>query len=235
MTATYQYGTTPIPYTIIWRQRKTLAIEVHPDASVWVIAPENASMEAIQQKVEKRAAWIFKQQRFFEKSTIVPYQNDWVSGENIYYLGRQYRLKITEGKNEVKLLGKYLMVSSVDKFNKIQIESLVQNWYLKNAKNHFKKRLNHFEYILQNEQLQLNTLMVRKLTKRWGSCTKKGNILLNLDLIKFPVDCIDYVLVHEICHLKHHNHSVQYWNLLEKYTPNWGKIKHKLEGLVQLI
>ena len=72
--------------------------------------------------------------------------------------------------------------------------------------------------------------MIRKLDKRWGSCTKKGNIVINAELIKAPINCIDYVLIHEICHLKHHDHSTKFWTLLNKYCPDWAVLKQKLEN-----
>jgi predicted metal-dependent hydrolase len=84
--------------------------------------------------------------------------------------------------------------------------------------------------ILERENLMMNSLMIRKLEKRWGSCTAKGNIVVNADLIKAPINCIDYVLIHELCHLKHHDHSNKFWTLLNKYCPDWTVLKNKLEN-----
>lgn len=206
-----------------------MAIEVHPDGTVQIIAPLQTIPEVIQAKVEKRASWIAKQLRFFKGNTSEKYVHDWVSGESIYYLGRQYRLKISEGNTSVKLLGKYLLVEVTDKTNKAKIESLVNTWYLDHAKLKFKERIELLQPILVKESLTLNELKIRKIGKRWGSCTTKGNIVLNIDLIKVPVNCIDYVLTHEICHLKHHNHGTEFWGMLTKYCSDWVKLKEKLE------
>lgn len=229
MTDSYSYGTTNIAYSVEFRDRKTMAIEVHPDGSVQVIAPLQTLPEVIQAKVEKRASWIAKQLRFFKGNTSTKYMQEWVSGESIYYLGRQYRLKISEGNPSVKLSGKYLLVQVRDKSNKAKIESLVNTWYLEHAKLKFKERIELLQRILDKESLTLNELKIRKIGKRWGSCTSKGNIVLNIDLIRVPVHCIDYVLIHEICHLKHHHHGPEFWGMLLKYCPDWVKLKEKLE------
>ena len=223
------YGTTNIKYSVKRTERKTLAIEVHPDNSVWVIAPKNVDEEEIQARVEKKAPWIAKQQRFFDgrpEKMVIP---EWVSGESIFYLGRQYRLKIHEGISDVKLVGKYLNVTIEEKEDKTKIAALVNTWYIKHARSKFEERMKILQPILEKESLKMNSLMIRKLKKRWGSCTKKGNIVINSDLIKAPINCIDYVLIHEVCHLKHHDHGSKFWALLNKYCPDWLKTKDKLE------
>lgn len=224
-----QYGTTTITYSVKKRKRKTLAIEVHPNQSVWVISPLDVNAEEVQARVEKKAPWIAKQQRFFDGSPNHSVATEWISGENILYLGRQYRLKVHEGIPDVKLAGKYLNVTVENKANKPKIAALVNSWYLKHARLKFEERMSKLKPILERENLQLKALLIRKLEKRWGSCTKKGNIVLNSDLIKAPINCIDYVLIHEICHLKHHDHSPKFWGLLNKYCPDWVRMKDKLE------
>jgi len=230
MSNSISYGTTKIAYSIEFRDRKTMAIEVHPDSSVLVVAPIDSTPEKIQAKVEKRASWIAKQQRFFNKRPDKAYTHEWVSGENIFYLGRQYRLKISEGKSDAKLMGKYLHISVPNKKNKSQIETLVNAWYLSHARTKLEERIKTFEPMLKREGLEMNSLIIRKLEKRWGSCTPKRNIVINADLIKTPIHCIDYVIIHELCHLKHHNHGPEFWSLLNKYCPNWSKLKDKLEN-----
>ncbi len=224
------YGTTTIAYKVEYKERKTLAIEVHPDSSVWVKAPIAATHEEIQSRVERRAPWIAKQQRFFHGKPEATVKPEWVSGTAIKYLGRQYRLKVIAGEPDVKLSGKYLKVHVKDKTDESKISGLVNTWYLKHARIKFEERLQLLQPMMEHEKLQLNSLMIRKLNKRWGSCTKKGNIVINADLIKAPVHCIDYVLTHEVCHLKYHNHGSQFWALLNKYCPDWSKLKDRLDN-----
>jgi predicted metal-dependent hydrolase len=229
MSSSISYGTTNIAYNVEFRERKTLAIEVHPDRSVHVVAPIKATPEQIQAKVEKRAPWIAKQQRYFNGAKQTSPEKEWISGENIFYLGRQYRLKVEEGKADVKMAGKYLKVIVPDKSNKSQIEALVSSWYLGRARIKLEERILLFQPMLEREGLHFNALIIRKLEKRWGSCTPKGNIVINAELIKTPIHCIDYVVIHELCHLKYHNHGPTFWKLLNKYCPDWVKLKDRLE------
>ena len=229
MKQTISYGTTNIYYSVQYRDRKTLGIAVHPDGSVIISAPTDTSSKAIQTKVEKRSPWIAKQLRYFSKNVRPIRKPEWVSGESIYYLGRQYRLKVLKGEADVKLEGKYLRVHVPDKTKFSEIAGLVNKWYKENGKKIFSRRLKRYSHVLAKEKIKINSLSVRKLEKRWGSCTKQGKIFLNVDLVKVSVDCIDYVIVHEICHLKIHNHGKKYFQLLQKHFPGWEKKKLKLE------
>lgn len=229
MKDTIQYGNTQIAYNYKFAERRTLAIEVHPNGGVVVIAPHDSDLSEIRSKVEKRAPWIAKQLRFFKAYPFNTIQKEWVSGETVYYLGRQYRLKIHQGEDSVKLQGKFLHVTTGNKKNTEQIQTLVEQWYSAHAQKLFLERMSRLEPIILREKVSVAKLQVRKMKMRWGSCTKRGNILLNVNLVKAPVYCIDYVIMHEICHLKYHNHSPRFWAMLQKYYPDWWKAKQRLE------
>lgn len=224
-----EYGNTKIQYSFKFSNRKTLAIEVHPNGDVLVVAPVAATKSDIQTKVEKRAAWITKQLRFFRAYPFNRNIPEWISGETIYYLGRQYRLKINEGDDAVKLQGKFLHVWTLKKSDTRKIKTLIEEWYHSHAQKLFSERIARFKMVLDREKIKLNKLYVRSMQKRWGSCTKQGNIVLNSFLVKAPVYCIDYVIVHEICHLKYHDHSPRFWAMLQKHCPEWSKAKERLE------
>jgi|LakMenEpi03Aug12_release.lakeMendotaPanAssembly.Ray.scaffolds.fasta_scaffold204808_2 predicted metal-dependent hydrolase len=224
-----EYGTSVIPFTVKYSDRKTLAIAVYPDRSVQVTAPMKSSIDKVIERVEKRASWILKKIRKYSKHDISKQEHEWVSGESMFYLGRQYRLKVLKGDPNIKLIGKYLLVSVVDKRDAESVKQLVNSWYKQQAKKKYEIILEKNATILRREKIKLNQLTVRKLEKRWGSCTNKGNIILNVDLVKTPVDCINYVIVHELCHLKHLNHSKKFFSTLTKYCPEWPKLKEKLE------
>jgi predicted metal-dependent hydrolase len=139
---------------------------------------------------------------------------------------------VHEGTPEaVKLLGRFLHVWLSDRTDVDRIELLLGRWYRARAKRVLQHRLG--ECLKQCPSLRpprIPKLSIRKMTHRWGSCTKAGNVLLNLDLIKAPIHCVDYVLIHELCHLRVHNHSPAFYRLLRRCIPDWESKKGRLEG-----
>lgn len=128
--------------------------------------------------------------------------------------------------NDVKLKGKYLLVKTK---NPKKAEELVLNWYRLKAQIHFNNILEELLPEFEYHNLQISELHIRKMEKRWGSCTKDGVITLNLHLIKAPKRCIEYVIIHELCHLIHHKHDTRFYQLLNSKMPNWKHWKEKLE------
>lgn len=227
------YGGKRIPFRVEHRRRKKLAITVQPDMRLEVAAPEGSITEQVLQRVEKRAGWIFRQWQYFEQFQPTLPDRRYVSGETHLYLGRQYRLKVHEGTPEtVKLVGRFFQVWTKSREDSERIRSLVDRWYREHAERLLAHRVN---VCLEHcPSLKLPTepsVAIRKMTHRWGSCSKAGNILLNMSLVKVPVHCIDYVIVHELCHLHIHNHSPAFYRLLSRCMPDWERRKQRLEGL----
>ncbi len=223
-----------IPFRIERRKRKRLAITVHPDLRLEVVAPADSSAEQVLLRVEKRAGWILRQQQYFEKFLPTHPGSRYVSGETHLYLGRQYRLKVHMASTEsVKLVGKFLHVWSSDLEDTGRNRSSVERWYREHAERVFRHRADLLRK--QCRALKLSReprLVLRRMPRRWGSCTKSGNILLNVDLIKAPIHCVDYVIVHELCHLQIHNHSPAFYRLLSRCLPDWERRKRRLEEFV---
>jgi predicted metal-dependent hydrolase len=227
-----KYGTTRIPFQLKYSNRKTLGITVYPDKQVTITAPNGASMQKILEKIGNRAGWISKQIRKFEsyQEKLTRRNPEYVSGETFYFKGRKYRLKVQEGSiEEVNLHGKYLKVTVQKKSDEEHIAMLLMKWYRHQAKLIFAERLEKYSYILKREKIILNNLFVRRLEKRWGSCSENRNIILNLSLIQAPLQCIDYVLVHELCHLKYLNHGPKFYEMLTRYMEGWEKRKNRLQ------
>lgn len=228
-----QYGTTTIEYDLQYGQRKTLAIEVHPDLQVTVIAPEGTSQKEVDARVAKRGAWILKQLREFERYLPHRPPRQYVSGETHRYLGRQYRLKVVVDGGEpegVKLIRGRLLVHTPDRNDHQKIQRLVDDWYRRQAKRVFAERLAVCFPRVAQLGVGYPELRVRRMKTRWGSCTAEGKILLNLELIQVPKKYIDYVIVHELCHLKEHHHGAEFYALLDKVLPDWRERRRGLNG-----
>lgn len=225
------YGSTCIEYSIDFAPRKTLGIRVEPDGSVWLKAPENATLEEIRQKVHRKAPWILRQWRYFESFGIPTTERQYISGESHLYLGRQYMLRIRESDcNAVHYQNNIL---EIECRNKKDVKKVLQQWYRERAEIKFaeyaKPIVEHFSvYGVKPE-----TISIRKMEKRWGYCTKDGNIYLNPRLICAPRGCIEYVITHELCHLVHRNHTKDFYALLSKEMTQWEKWKTKLERMMR--
>ncbi len=230
MKSSIQYGNSIIRFTLQYADRKTLGIQVHPNRKVYVIAPIDTDLKKIKAKLKSKANWILKQQEFFLSFHPLTPSRKYVNGETHLYLGKQYRLKIIQSKNEdVKLKRGYIEVHTIDKKDTLKIKYQLNIWYTNKANVHFTNLFNNLLPIAKTFYPQKVVLKHRWLKKKWGSCSTKGQITLNTELIKAPKKCIEYVIIHEFCHLAYLNHSKSFYNLLDKKLPNWRVIKHQLE------
>lgn len=228
-----QYGTTAIHYELVYSERKTLAIHVYPDGSIEVDAPVGSPLADVSAKVLKRAAWILRQQREFARyAPTNPLPRRYVSGESYRYLGRQYRLKVVEDTvQRVQLSRGWLTVSIPDPADKSRIAELIDRWYRGHARRVFNDRLLACFPRVESLGVELPTLAVRAMKNRWGSCSASQRVTLNLKLIQVPKDLIDYVILHELCHLKEPNHSSAFYALLTRILPDWRERKDRLNRL----
>lgn len=230
------FGEAEIRFSLSYVDRKTLAIHVYPDGKVAVDAPLSADLEKVYAKVKKRAAWILKQQRQFLAYPAPLPERRYVSGETHRYLGRQYRLKIIEGLDEaVKLTRGSLQIETRDPKDSLRVQMLLQAWYRSRALAVFAER--YAQCVQQIGRLGIHHdkgFQLRFMAKRWGSCTRKGTITLNPELIAAPKDCIDYVITHELCHLKEHNHGQAFYRLLTSVMSDWEQWRKKLNETVEV-
>lgn len=226
------YGKENIFFSLNFSLRKTLSISVNPDLSVSVMAPEGAAIEKVKQKIQKRAPWILKQKEYFTQFLPAQTQRVYQSGETHLYLGKQYRLKVEKAKDEsVKLKSGRLCVCVKEPADPQRIEALLNDWFKARAKERFSISLQKCWETMRRQKIAQPKLQIRKMVKRWGSCTPTGIIYLNSDLIKAPSHCIEYVITHELCHLKYPHHGREFYSLLVRVMPDWEKRKKRLEAV----
>lgn len=230
MTHSIQFGSKEILFELSYSERKTLGITVTPDMDVLVKAPVNSSIDKVKEKVKKKAAWIIKQQGFFFSFHPKMPERKYISGETHLYLGRQYRLKVTVGKkNEVWHRGSFIEIIVNEKSS---AKDLLLQWYRIKAKEKFSAIAEPLIEQFKKHGTEPKGLYIQDMPKRWGSCTTKGKIILNPELVKAPKHCIEYVIIHELCHLVHHDHTQRFMDLQTKEMPDWEKWKNKLERLL---
>jgi predicted metal-dependent hydrolase len=227
---TFQFGSANIDYELQYSDRKTLGITVTPEMNVIVTAPIGTEIHKIESRLIKRAPWIIRSISYFLSFHPKTPKRKYISGETHLYLGRQYLLKVISGQEEsVKLKGKYFVICTK---NSTSAKSLLENWYYEQAK----KKLHSIAVPLiekfKKYKVAPTVVELRSMSKRWGSCTAKGKIILNPELIKAPKGSIEYVITHELCHLIYHDHTQKFFDLQNKEMKDWEKWKQKLENLL---
>jgi len=211
-------------------------IRVYPDCRVVVNAPIAKKDEDVVDAVKKRARWIYKKLDGFKAQLEHVTPRQYVSGESHYYLGKQYVLKVVkQAKTEpkVKLLRGKLDVL-VKRKHSSDVKQLLDGWYRERAREILNRRLK----ILLSKTLWvkgLPSIRLQVMKTQWGSCSPSGKLTLNPYLVKAPRECIDYVILHELCHIAEHNHSVKFYRLMSQVMPKWEKVKKKLDGMSEKI
>lgn len=235
---TLVYGTERIPYSVIHDGRKgsKLAIHVDPDGTVSVDAPLGFTDEQIAQAVQKRARWVLQHVREAELRQRHNIEKEYVSGEQVLYLGRRYLLKVVPVANKprsARLLGNRLEVQTQQQ-TPSDVRARVRAWYRLRGRDYIAGRL---EMVCKGLPwvTQVPPFRFLEMTRSWGSCSASGEIIVNSHLIKAPRACIDYVLVHELAHLKHHDHGPDFWKLLDVYSPGWKSVKRQLDDMVEIL
>ncbi len=227
-----QYGRRSIPYHLTVSDRATVEISVHPDATVHVRAPHDRSEEAVRRLVQRRARWIARQQDAFRalgRST----PRLFVSGATHRYLGRQYRLRVhdalSRAAESVKLRGRFFQVTAGGREPE-RVKVLLGDWYRAHAQAKFAQRMAVCAARVRRHGIAAPPWQLRRMRTRWGSCTPSGRILLNPELIRAPLPCVDYVILHELCHLKHAHHGPAFYRMLTTVLPEWRRVKERLEN-----
>lgn len=229
MVGTLSYGRDTIRYEVRFlASRRTLTIEVHPDSRVLVRAPVGCPEALIAERVEKRAAWISRQLAEFERYRPRTPARQYVNGESHLYLGRQYRLKLVQDESpSVKLTRGQLLVSLPGDPDFDHAKALLHRWYLDRARTIFGEVLD--SSLLHFKDIGHPRLIVRAMQSRWGSLSPAGTMTLNVNLVRAPRPCIEYVVIHELCHTKHRDHDARFFKLLGQVMPDWEQRKQRLE------
>jgi predicted metal-dependent hydrolase len=229
------FGAFVYRYQLIPQDRKTLSLTVTPDLDIILKCPPKTDNERIEKFLQKKWFWLEKQLSFFKKYQRKLYKKEYISGEGFFYLGRQYKLTIKKStEDRVSLTkGKLIVNTKKDNIDVRYNKKLINAWFLSRSEKIFQER---FEEMLKKFNYQDDlSFSIREMKRRWGSILKQKKVLLNSKLIHTSKECIDYVIVHELCHVKHKKHDKRFYDLLKKKYPKWEKVKEKLELLGAMI
>lgn len=238
------YGDEAIGYEVIRKpysegKKRNITIKVHPNCRVVITSPDDAALSDIHDAVMKRAKWIDDALKEFRSHLEYVEPKQYVSGEMQFYLGRRYVLKVVENCNVssagVKMYRGKLIVTlpRFDANKQKLVRTLITKWYKRRADKIFHERL--AELLPQANWITgIPSFRILPMSKQWGSCSAKGQLMLNPHLVKAPKECIDYVILHELCHVAEHNHSERFWRLLTSVMPNWKEVKSRLDAMAEL-
>jgi predicted metal-dependent hydrolase len=225
----FEYGNKTFSYEVSYSDRTTLGIKVYPSSEIKVQAPLSASKEIIEQKVKQKARWIDKQVSQFQKYLPATPPRRYVNGESHLYLGRQYRLMVLLSNEPCVKLHRGVINVYVPYNDPSIIKETLEKWYKGKANIVFTDLYNQLKSNFTSIKIDHSTLQIKSMSKRWGSCSPKGRISLNVNLIKAPKPCIEYVIIHELCHLVYFDHGKKFQKLLREKISDWEKWKDRLE------
>ena len=217
-----------IPVEVVRKNIKNMHLSVlPPDGRVRVSAPTQLTDEAITMFVRTKLGWIKKQQEKFQQQ---PRQSEreYVSGETLYVWGKQYFLQVEYSYkgNVLTLSGDKAILTVRKESSPTQRESFVNEWYRNLLKQEVAKYLPKWE---KTTGLYCSSWQSKYMTTKWGTCNPTSKkIWLNLQLAKKPIECLEYVILHELAHLKVHNHGPEFTAILDQYMPYWREHKRRL-------
>lgn len=209
------------------RRRKTAAIKVE-EGRVSVVVPKFATTPQVEELVTKKTRWI-REKLLLQRIHQAPKPKEYVSGECFTYLGRNYRLRVESGSSgSASLKNGRLVVHvppSVQKRDHYIRNALTQ-WYRTHADQKLREKVDRYAKIVG---VHPTSVEIKTFKSQWGSCSVQGHVLFNWKIIIAPNWIVDYVVVHELCHLIEHNHSPQYWKCVERVFPDHRKCKDWLK------
>ncbi len=219
-----------IEYEVIYKRRKTLSIKVEAPNKVIIIAPTGVKTNILEKILESKKGWILDKLRDLKNIDRRYFNRDYIDGDKFLYLGKEYVLKIIMDSflinPIIRIDGNILYIKTPYK-DKDFIKKHLEKWYREKCKEKILERVNYYKKFIGKD---FNNIRIKEQKKRWGSCSSKGNLNFNWRCVMAPKAVIDYIVVHEMCHLVHMDHSERFWNLVESILPDYTE---KREWLIE--
>jgi predicted metal-dependent hydrolase len=223
-----KYGQKTLNFCLKYSNRNTLGISVSPSCLIEVVAPDETKFEKIIEGVENRASWILKQIEYFSSFEKDDSLKCYKSGSNVKYSGRDYVLSVVQVESFqeefVEVSGEHILLFIHDRTNQERINLFVEEWLRNEALIKISQCVEENFQKLKKYGVERPKYYLRKMKLRWGSCTPEGIIYFNPELVTLSKTLINYVVIHELCHLKYQNHSKDFYSLVETVLPEWKEL-----------
>ena len=233
---TYQYNTSEIEFDLIKSKRKTISISVDPKGNVLVKAPLRLSDKKVLELVKQKSSWIEQKLLLVEEAAGQTKDKQYVNGEIFYYLGKEYilhfiadtikkrltvniyddKLVVTIPTSKTGIINSGIINDGI--VNEASIKVAITKWYKQMAKVKILERVTYYERLFPEKR---GPVIVKEQKKRWGSCSQDGTLRFNWRIIMAPEYIIDYIVVHEMCHLRYMNHAREFWDLVQHIQPDY--------------
>ena len=222
-------------YFYIHRKKiKNMNLRVHKDKKVTISIPMRLSLEKAKSFVKSKASWIKKQQKFYD-THIEQKENEKIENRGkVYLLGEQYEVKIfTSKRNSIEIIDKFVEIYIKEKYmdEKKYISKTYNIWLKQYATEILTAEVSKYQQQMKLYGIPMPEIEIKQMKSTWGLCMPKRNkVKFNLNLIKTPIPCIEYVVVHELSHFKHPNHSKNFYNFVSIFMPDWKDRRKRLGG-----
>ena len=232
MNETIKLNGREINYELERKKVKNINLRIRSDGSVYVSANDKISFDTITGFLTKKADYILAAlDKYEELRKYADSNHSYCSGESFRYLGKELRLIVSQGKNNIETDGIYLYLTVTDTTDIESKQKIINKWYDKQCRVLFPTMIKEIYPIFRKYGVSEPQLKLREMTSRWGSCQpKRGMITLNKRLIETPRNCIEYVVMHEFIHFRQPDHSKKFYDLLSALMPDWQERKNILEN-----
>lgn len=229
----FEFEAKYIEFELIYRKRKTMAIKIEPSGEVKVIAPIGIDESYILKVVEAKVKWVIEKQYQMSLINNNKVKRKIANGEPYMYLGKDYPLQLIENSDiketKVTLLnGRLIVTTNMENEEKIKIA--LEKWYREKTFEKVNERIKYYQRYFKDK---VRTVKVKEQKRRWASCTYNNDLLFNWRCVMAQADVLDYIVVHEMCHMEHKNHSKSFWNEVKRILPNYELSKQwlKINGI----
>jgi predicted metal-dependent hydrolase len=228
------YTIEDIEFKVIYSQRRSIGISVLPDSSVIVRVPYLTSLKTINRIINEKYSWVLKHRDNYKNLNNSSLKKKFTSGETHLFRGKEHALRIEKCvKPYIRFSDEIIEVGTDKTDDPATIKRLLYKGYKSEAIAHFPESLSKVLSAQENQMFKPSGLVIRTMKRRWGSCSNKGVITLSTELIKLDDLFIEYVIIHELCHLKQHNHGPEFYKLLSELFPDWKSVRKELRKYIQ--
>jgi predicted metal-dependent hydrolase len=229
------YKIDDLEFRVTHSRRRTIGISVHPDSSVIVRVPYLTSQKTIARIVKEKYDWAVKHRDNYRKLNSNTVNRSYTNGEIHLFRGNNSKLEIEKSiKSFVRFSDSNIQIGINSTDNSLAVKRVLYNGYKNEAQKHFPELMSKVLREHEDQGFKPKGLIIRTMKRRWGSCSNKGIITLSTELIKLSDIYIEYVILHELCHLKQHNHGPKFYELLSDVFPDWKPVRKELKKYIQL-